>query len=223
MRSPGTCAAAGACAARADQVLVTRGVAGGPAADRRRPAAAGRPGRAWRSRATRRPGRCSPRTAPGWCRAGWTRTAWWWTSCRPGCGWSTPRPRISTRSGGRLPVPRRQALAAWARATGALIVEDDYDGEFRYDVAPAADAVRPGPRGRHLPGHHVEDADPGARCGLAAGPGRSGRGARRDGRRPGREGARAGAARGDSSCWPTATWTGTSGGCGMSTPGGAAR
>jgi GntR family transcriptional regulator/MocR family aminotransferase len=38
--------------------------------------------------------------------------------------------------GGRLPVARRQALVAWARATGALIVEDDYDGEFRYDVAP---------------------------------------------------------------------------------------
>jgi GntR family transcriptional regulator/MocR family aminotransferase len=38
--------------------------------------------------------------------------------------------------GGRLPVPRRQALIAWARATGALILEDDYDGEFRYDVAP---------------------------------------------------------------------------------------
>ena len=38
--------------------------------------------------------------------------------------------------GGRLPVPRRQALAAWARASRALIVEDDYDGEFRYDVAP---------------------------------------------------------------------------------------
>jgi GntR family transcriptional regulator / MocR family aminotransferase len=38
--------------------------------------------------------------------------------------------------GGRLPVARRQALTAWARATGALIVEDDYDGEFRYDVAP---------------------------------------------------------------------------------------
>lgn len=38
--------------------------------------------------------------------------------------------------GGRLPVPRRQALTAWARATGALIVEDDYDGEFRYDVGP---------------------------------------------------------------------------------------
>ena len=38
--------------------------------------------------------------------------------------------------GGRLPIARRQALTAWARATGALIVEDDYDGEFRYDVAP---------------------------------------------------------------------------------------
>ncbi|HEY3957449.1 MAG TPA: PLP-dependent aminotransferase family protein [Streptosporangiaceae bacterium] len=38
--------------------------------------------------------------------------------------------------GGRLPVPRRQELVAWARATGALIVEDDYDSEFRYDVAP---------------------------------------------------------------------------------------
>jgi GntR family transcriptional regulator / MocR family aminotransferase len=38
--------------------------------------------------------------------------------------------------GGRLSVPRRQALVSWARATGTLIVEDDYDGEFRYDVAP---------------------------------------------------------------------------------------
>jgi GntR family transcriptional regulator/MocR family aminotransferase len=38
--------------------------------------------------------------------------------------------------GGRLPIVRRQALTAWARATGALILEDDYDGEFRYDVAP---------------------------------------------------------------------------------------
>ena len=38
--------------------------------------------------------------------------------------------------GGRLPVTRRQALIAWARTTGAVIVEDDYDGEFRYDVAP---------------------------------------------------------------------------------------
>ena len=38
--------------------------------------------------------------------------------------------------GGRLPVGRRQALAAWARAAGAIVVEDDYDSEFRYDVGP---------------------------------------------------------------------------------------
>jgi GntR family transcriptional regulator / MocR family aminotransferase len=38
--------------------------------------------------------------------------------------------------GGRLPVSRRQSLIAWARATGALVVEDDYDSEFRYDVGP---------------------------------------------------------------------------------------
>jgi GntR family transcriptional regulator/MocR family aminotransferase len=38
--------------------------------------------------------------------------------------------------GGRLPVRRRQALVSWAHANDAVIVEDDYDGEFRYDVAP---------------------------------------------------------------------------------------
>jgi len=38
--------------------------------------------------------------------------------------------------GGRLPVSRRQALVAWAQATGAIVVEDDYDSEFRYDVGP---------------------------------------------------------------------------------------
>ena len=38
--------------------------------------------------------------------------------------------------GGRLPVGRRQALVAWARRCGAIIVEDDYDSEFRYDVGP---------------------------------------------------------------------------------------
>ncbi|GAA4232519.1 PLP-dependent aminotransferase family protein [Actinomadura meridiana] len=38
--------------------------------------------------------------------------------------------------GGVLPVPRRRALVAWARRSGAIIAEDDYDGEFRYDVAP---------------------------------------------------------------------------------------
>jgi len=38
--------------------------------------------------------------------------------------------------GGRLPVARRNALVDWARHTGATVIEDDYDSEFRYDVAP---------------------------------------------------------------------------------------
>jgi len=36
-------------------------------------------------------------------------------------------------TGAILPLSRRQALLQWAERAGALIVEDDYDGEFRYD------------------------------------------------------------------------------------------
>lgn len=35
-----------------------------------------------------------------------------------------------------MTADRRHELVSWARAEDALIVEDDYDGEFRYDVAP---------------------------------------------------------------------------------------
>jgi GntR family transcriptional regulator/MocR family aminotransferase len=35
-----------------------------------------------------------------------------------------------------MAAERRAELVAWAQATGGLIVEDDYDGEFRYDAAP---------------------------------------------------------------------------------------
>ncbi|GAA4028048.1 PLP-dependent aminotransferase family protein [Allokutzneria multivorans] len=38
--------------------------------------------------------------------------------------------------GGRLPATRRTELIERARANGWLIIEDDYDGEMRYDVAP---------------------------------------------------------------------------------------
>jgi GntR family transcriptional regulator / MocR family aminotransferase len=38
--------------------------------------------------------------------------------------------------GGRLSAGRRIALVERARAEGFLVVEDDYDGELRYDVAP---------------------------------------------------------------------------------------
>ncbi|MEU4349886.1 PLP-dependent aminotransferase family protein [Streptomyces sp. NPDC023838] len=35
-----------------------------------------------------------------------------------------------------LPPERRAAVVDWARATDGLILEDDYDGEFRYDRQP---------------------------------------------------------------------------------------
>ncbi len=38
--------------------------------------------------------------------------------------------------GARLSAARRVALVERARAEGFLVVEDDYDGELRYDVAP---------------------------------------------------------------------------------------
>lgn len=38
--------------------------------------------------------------------------------------------------GGVLPAARRQALLHWARTQGAWVVEDDYDGEFRYGQRP---------------------------------------------------------------------------------------
>lgn len=39
-------------------------------------------------------------------------------------------------TGGVLPPHRRAALVAWAAERGAVIVEDDYDAEFRYDREP---------------------------------------------------------------------------------------
>jgi GntR family transcriptional regulator/MocR family aminotransferase len=39
-------------------------------------------------------------------------------------------------TGVALHPSRRQTLVAWARASAGLIVEDDYDGEFRYDRQP---------------------------------------------------------------------------------------
>ncbi|GAS87886.1 aminotransferase-like domain-containing protein [Mycolicibacterium brisbanense] len=52
--------------------------------------------------------------------------------------------------GHRLSVNRRAELVAWAKRTGSIIVEDDYDGEFRYGVAPLP-AVRSVPgAGEHV-------------------------------------------------------------------------
>ncbi|GAB4588062.1 MocR-like pyridoxine biosynthesis transcription factor PdxR [Nocardia sp. IFM 10818] len=39
-------------------------------------------------------------------------------------------------TGGPLHPERRAAVIDWARSTGSVILEDDYDGEFRYDRQP---------------------------------------------------------------------------------------
>ncbi|MDT0319941.1 MocR-like pyridoxine biosynthesis transcription factor PdxR [Streptomyces millisiae] len=46
----------------------------------------------------------------------------------------TPAHQFPT--GGPLHPERRAAVVDWARAHGGLLVEDDYDGEFRYDRQP---------------------------------------------------------------------------------------
>ena len=38
--------------------------------------------------------------------------------------------------GGSLPLPRRRELLAWARRTGVVVVEDDFDSELRYTGLP---------------------------------------------------------------------------------------
>lgn len=46
----------------------------------------------------------------------------------------TPSHQFPT--GAILPIARRLALLEWARRANAVIVEDDYDGEFRYEGQP---------------------------------------------------------------------------------------
>uniref|UniRef100_A0AAU2JPZ3 PLP-dependent aminotransferase family protein n=1 Tax=Streptomyces sp. NBC_00049 TaxID=2903617 RepID=A0AAU2JPZ3_9ACTN len=56
----------------------------------------------------------------------------------------TPAHQFPT--GGRLLPARRATAVEWARTTGGVIVEDDYDGEFRYDRKPvgAVQGLAPG-------------------------------------------------------------------------------
>jgi GntR family transcriptional regulator / MocR family aminotransferase len=45
-------------------------------------------------------------------------------------------PAHQSPTGVALAASRRAALLAWASDTGALVIEDDYDAEYRYDRAP---------------------------------------------------------------------------------------
>ncbi|TRV75028.1 PLP-dependent aminotransferase family protein [Streptomyces sp. 130] len=63
-----------------------------------------------------------------------TRTAELHTLRHAGAVLLTPAHQFPT--GVPLHPDRRAAAVDWARATGGLILEDDYDGEFRYDRQP---------------------------------------------------------------------------------------
>ncbi len=131
-----TCCATAACRPTPADVLATAGsTVGGRRAGRARcPPAPGSPSR---SRATSgRSPRCATAGSTRGAGPGGRAAGWWSTRCRPGWRRSTARPRTSTRWARGC---RRRAGWRWwsgPAAEGFLVVEDDYDGELRYDVAP---------------------------------------------------------------------------------------
>ncbi|MEQ9142917.1 MAG: PLP-dependent aminotransferase family protein [Parvibaculaceae bacterium] len=77
----------------------------------------------------------------------------------------TPSHQFPT--GYRLSLERRRALIEWADANGALIIEDDYDGEFRYDVPPLAPLAALSPDSVVYCGTFSKTMFPGLRIGFA--------------------------------------------------------
>ncbi|MFD9796438.1 PLP-dependent aminotransferase family protein [Streptomyces sp. NPDC059070] len=63
-----------------------------------------------------------------------TRTGEWGAAKGLGAVLLTPAHQFPV--GVALPPDRRAAAVDWARTAGAVILEDDYDGEFRYDRQP---------------------------------------------------------------------------------------
>lgn len=79
--------------------------------------------------------------------------------------------------GGRIPAAERHALVAWARETGAVIIEDDYDSEFRHEgaVLPAMASLDRAGRVVHVTTLN-KILSPSIRCGaLVLGRGAEGR------------------------------------------------
>lgn len=64
------------------------------------------------------------------------RPRWRRSPTSPGSPPATSRPPTSTRSAGSSPVPTWVSPLGAAHGADAVVVEDDYDSEFRYDVAP---------------------------------------------------------------------------------------
>lgn len=75
-------------------------------------------------------------------------------------------------TGGALHPQRRAAVIDWARATGGLLLEDDYDGEFRYDREPVGAVQGLDPDRVIYFGSTSKSLSPALRLGWMALPGR---------------------------------------------------
>ena len=73
-------------------------------------------------------------------------------------------------TGAVLSPARRAALLAWARATGGLVVEDDYDAEFRYDREPIGALQGLAPSSVVYAGSASKTLAPGLRLGWLVAP-----------------------------------------------------
>ncbi len=80
----------------------------------------------------------------------------------------TPSHQFPT--GSRLSLARRRALIDWAERCGVLILEDDYDGEFRYDVPPLVPMAAMDNHCVIYFGTFSKTMFPGLRIGFAVGP-----------------------------------------------------
>ncbi|MEM6532956.1 MAG: PLP-dependent aminotransferase family protein [Myxococcota bacterium] len=80
----------------------------------------------------------------------------------------TPSHQFPT--GVRMSLRRRHALVQWCLEHGAWVIEDDYDGEFRYDVAPLPPMATMAPERVIYCGTFSKTLFPGIRIGYAVAP-----------------------------------------------------
>jgi GntR family transcriptional regulator / MocR family aminotransferase len=73
-------------------------------------------------------------------------------------------------TGAALTADRRSALITWARNSGSLVIEDDYDAEFRYDRAPIGALQGLSPDAVAYIGSTAKTLAPGIRLGWAVMP-----------------------------------------------------
>jgi GntR family transcriptional regulator/MocR family aminotransferase len=90
---------------------------------------------------------------------------------RPGAALAIVTPTRQFPLGMPLSLPRRLALLNWARQSGAIIVDDDYDGEIRFTGRPLRSLASLDPGARVITlGSLSKLTFSGLRLGYAAGP-----------------------------------------------------